>query len=84
MMSITIKRNMYRLMLMNVFLKLNSDILPKDRVANINTNKIFNAIITKKNINDIFLTNKGIDSEKAEVASTQEKIIFFRLSGLND
>ena len=84
MMSITIKRNMYRLMLMNVFLKLNSDILPKDRVANINTNKIFNAIITKKNINDIFLTNKGIDSEKVEVASTQEKIIFFRLSGLND
>jgi len=83
-MSIIIKRNMYTLMLTNDFLKLNSVILPNDRVANIKTNTIFKVKMTRKNINDIFLTNKGIEIVKAEVASTHEKIIFFRLSGLND
>ena len=83
-MSIIIKRNMYTLMLTNDFLKLNSVILPNDRVANIKTNTIFKVKMTRKNISDIFLTNKGIEIEKAEVASTQEKIIFLRLSGLND
>ena len=69
---------------MKDFLKLNSLILPNDRIANIKTNTIFKAKMTRKNINDIFLTNKGIEIEKAEVANTHEKIIFFRLSGLND
>ena len=83
-MSIIIKRNMYTLMLTNDFLKLNSVILPNDRVANIKTNTIFKVKMTRKNINDIFLTNKGIEIVKAEVASTHEKIIFFRLLRLND
>jgi hypothetical protein len=37
-----------------------------------------------KNGKDIFLRNKGIVNENAEVASTHEKIIFFKLSGLID
>jgi len=54
--------------------------LPNERVENIRTNTIFKAKMKRKNNNDIFLKNNGIEIEKAEVASTQVKIIFFRLS----
>jgi hypothetical protein len=74
------KRNMYILILMNDFLILNSVTLPNDRVENIKTNTIFKAKMKRKKNNDIFLKNKGIEIEKAEVAKTQVKIIFFRLS----
>ena len=69
---------------MKDFLILNSVTLPNDRVVNIKTNIIFKAKMKRKNNNDIFLKNNGIEIEKAEVASTQAKMIFFRLSGLND
>ena len=78
------KRNMYILILMNDFLILNSVTLPNDRVENIKTNTIFKAKMKRKNNNDIFLKNNGIEIEKTEVAITQMKMIFFRLSGLND
>ena len=65
---------------MNDFLILNSVTLPNDRVENIKTNTIFNAKMKRKNNNEIFLKNNGIEIEKAEVASTQAKMIFFRLS----
>ena len=74
------KRNMYILILMNDFLILNSVTLPNDRVENIKTNTIFKAKMKRKNINDISLKNNGIEIEKAEVAITQAKMIFFRLS----
>lgn len=78
------KRNMYILILMNDFLILNSVALPNDRAENIMTNTIFKTKMKRKNNNDIFLKNNGIEIEKAEVARTQIKIILFRLSGLND
>ena len=65
---------------MNDFLILNSVTLPNDRVENIKTNTIFKAKMKRNKNNDIFLKNKGIEIEKAEVAKTQVKIIFFRLS----
>jgi hypothetical protein len=65
---------------MNDFLILNSVTLPNDRVENIKTNTIFKAKMKRKNINDISLKNNGIEIEKAEVAITQAKMIFFRLS----
>jgi rRNA pseudouridine-1189 N-methylase Emg1 (Nep1/Mra1 family) len=75
---------MYILMLMNDFFKFRSATLLKDSFVKMVTNNTFNTKINKKNDMDIFLRNNGIAIEKAEVASTHEKIIFFRLSGLMD
>lgn len=56
-------RNMYILILMNDLLILNSVVLPNASVENINTNTIFKAKIKRKNNNDIFRKNNGIEIE---------------------
>jgi len=58
-------------MLINDFLKLSSAILPKDNFVKIAMNERFNANIIKKNVNEIFVRNKGIIIEENEVAKTQ-------------
>lgn len=65
---------------MNDFFKFNSVTLPNEYPANMATNKIFSMKIIRKNGNEIFLMNTGIVIENTEVAATQVKIIFFRLS----
>lgn len=69
---------------MNDFFILNSLTLPNDRDVKIKTNIIFKANIKRKNNNDIFFKNKGIEIEKAEVAITQVNMIIFKLSVGNE
>ena len=69
---------------MNDFFKFRSATLPKDSFVKTNTNKTFMIKMTIKNGKDIFRRNKGIVIEKAEVANTHEKIIFFKLRELMD
>lgn len=68
----------------NDFLRLSSVTFPKDNFAKIPTNKRFNTKIVRKNNQDMFRRNKGMPIEKADVAITQLKIIFFKLSGWMD
>ncbi len=58
-------------MLINDFLKLSSATLPNDNLVKIAMNERFNANIIKKNVNEIFVRNKGIIIEENEVAKTQ-------------
>ena len=69
-------------MLMNDFFKVRSAALLKDSHVKMVTNNTFNTKMNRKNERDIFLKNNGIAIEKADVASTHAKIIFFRLSVL--
>ena len=71
-------------MLINDFVRLSSATLPKDNLAKILTNRIFNTKITRKNGNDMLLRNNGIATEKADVAITHEKMIILKLTGLID
>ena len=71
-------------MLINDFVRLNSATLPKDNLAKRVTNMIFNIKITRKNGNDMLLRNNGIDTEKADVAITHEKMIILKPTGLID
>ncbi len=64
---------------MNDFFIVSSATFPNDSFAKIRTNRIFSTKIIKKNGQLMSLRNKGIDREKADGASTQRKIIFFRL-----
>ena len=69
---------------MNDFFKLSSVTLANESFVKVKTNMIFSTNTTRKKLHEIFLRNKGIAIEKAEVESTQERIIFFRFSGQID
>jgi len=68
---------MYTLMLINEFFKFIPATFPNESLAKTITNVMFNKKTIMKKIHDISLRNKGMAIEKAEVATTHEKMIFF-------
>jgi len=65
---------------MNDFFKFISATFPNDSLANINTKVIFNKNTIMKKSQDRSLRNNGIAIEKTDVATTHEKMIFFKPS----
>ena len=68
---------MYTLMLINEFFKLTTVSFPNESLAKTVTKVIFNKNTIMKKSHEISGRNKGMAIEKAEVATTHEKIIFF-------
>jgi len=64
---------------MNDFLKFNSATFPNESLVKIAINAKFKAKIIRKNGNEILTRNRGTMIDENEVATTQAKIIIFRL-----
>jgi len=66
---------------MNDFLKFNSATFPNESLVKIAINAKFKLKITRKNGNEILTKNSGTMIDENEVATTQAKIIIFKLPG---
>ena len=64
---------------MNDFLKFNSATFPNESLVKIAINAKFKAKIIRKNGNEILTRNRGTIIDENEVATTQAKIIIFKL-----
>jgi len=64
---------------MNDFLKFNSATFPNESLVKIAINAKFKPKITRKNGNEILTKNSGTMIDENEVATTQAKIIIFKL-----
>jgi len=64
---------------MNDFLKFNSATFPNESLVKIAINAKFKPKITRKNGNEILTKKRGTMIDENEVATTQAKIIIFKL-----